>query len=118
MADRQREKSWSARYVSLFATELAACGVHYPDEMLAVFIDSNAATAAAIAGISERDAQLTITPGARHVAEDLADDGDDAVEGLVLGTRRIFHPEEAMPPQTSTPAQGLRTARVRRSRPK
>ncbi|MFD9666591.1 hypothetical protein ACFWAY_34080 [Rhodococcus sp. NPDC059968] len=55
MADQQREKSWSARYVSLLATELAARGVHYPDEILAVFIDSNAATVAAIAGISELD---------------------------------------------------------------
>ncbi|MGW4341007.1 hypothetical protein ACWEK5_50995 [Rhodococcus koreensis] len=64
MAEQQREKSWSARYVSLLATELAARGVHYPDEMLAVFIDSNAATVAAIAGISERDAQLTINPDA------------------------------------------------------
>ncbi|MGW4340589.1 hypothetical protein ACWEK5_48695, partial [Rhodococcus koreensis] len=64
MAEQHREKSWSARYVSLLATELAARGVHYPDEMLAVFIDSNAATVAAIAGISERDAQLTINPDA------------------------------------------------------
>ncbi|KAF0956904.1 hypothetical protein [Rhodococcus sp. T7] len=64
MADQQREKSWSARYVSLLATELAARGVQYPDEMLAAFIDGNVTTVAAIAGISERDAQLTINADA------------------------------------------------------
>ncbi|MFD6065229.1 hypothetical protein [Rhodococcus wratislaviensis] len=75
MADQQREKSWSARYVSLLATELAARGVHYPDEILAVFIDSNAATVAAIAGISERDAQLTINPDAVPAWADLVAGG-------------------------------------------
>jgi hypothetical protein len=64
MADQQREQSWSARYVSLLAAELAARGVHCPDEVLAVFVDRNAAAVAAIAGISERDAQLTINADA------------------------------------------------------
>ena len=60
MTDQQHEQSWSARYVALLAAELATRGVRYPDEMLAVFVDRNAALVAAIAGISERDAQLTI----------------------------------------------------------
>ncbi|UZG59623.1 hypothetical protein [Rhodococcus opacus] len=48
----------------LLAAELATRGVHYPDEMLAVFVDRSAAMVAAIAGISERDAQLTINADA------------------------------------------------------
>ncbi|PBC39111.1 hypothetical protein CJ179_37610 [Rhodococcus sp. ACS1] len=91
MADQQQEQSWSARYVSLLAAELAARGVHYPDEMLAVFVDRNAAAVAAIAGITERDAQLTINADAvpawadmfAGMAADFAADVDVAEVPLV-----------------------------------